>query len=289
MKTYFCSWSLDFQGIACFFSTLLQTIKFQPNPWGDDSQFHGCAYLSNGWGTNFRAQQHSANGKLVVRGPVIWESYRSTVFQFEGPKPPGPKPPLYQLEHLGLGEFKPGPIRNPSVLFFFAAERVDVLGHARSEICWELKWKGDCQVIYQNHLFRVWFLFKTPLFTSSLFGFPCCVKRTNKQISSFFTSEQGGGSSRRVGRLLWSFFRVRGSHAVPSPSRGPPSSVRIPNRKGRVDTVLFWRHEMGVNPKIWENTPNHPFVHRVFHYKPSTLGVFPLFLETSKWWFFTFP
>ena len=26
--------------------------------------------------------------------------------------------------------------------------------------------------------------------------------------------------------------------------------------------------------------PNHPFVHRVFHYKPSILGVFPLFLET---------
>ena len=23
---------------------------------------------------------------------------------------------------------------------------------------------------------------------------------------------------------------------------------------------------LGVEPKIWENPPNHPFVHRVFHY-----------------------
>ena len=29
--------------------------------------------------------------------------------------------------------------------------------------------------------------------------------------------------------------------------------------------------------------PNHPFVHRVFHYKPSILGEKPLFLETSIW------
>ena len=33
-----------------------------------------------------------------------------------------------------------------------------------------------------------------------------------------------------------------------------------------------------------ENPPNHPFVHRVFHYKPSILGVFPLFLETPMSW-----
>ena len=33
-------------------------------------------------------------------------------------------------------------------------------------------------------------------------------------------------------------------------------------------------------PKIWENPPNHPFVHRVFHYTHSILGVkqIPLFL-----------
>ena len=36
---------------------------------------------------------------------------------------------------------------------------------------------------------------------------------------------------------------------------------------------------MWVFPKIVV-PPNHPFVHRVFHYKPSILGVFPLFLET---------
>ena len=34
---------------------------------------------------------------------------------------------------------------------------------------------------------------------------------------------------------------------------------------------MFFSH-MGVNPKIGENPPNHPFVHRVFHYKPSILG-----------------
>ncbi len=33
---------------------------------------------------------------------------------------------------------------------------------------------------------------------------------------------------------------------------------------------------MGVEPKIWENPPNHPFVHRVFQYKPSILG-YPYF------------
>ena len=42
--------------------------------------------------------------------------------------------------------------------------------------------------------------------------------------------------------------------------------------------------QLGVEPKIWENPPNHPFVHRVWnHYKPSILGVFPLFLETPSW------
>ena len=35
---------------------------------------------------------------------------------------------------------------------------------------------------------------------------------------------------------------------------------------------------MGVS-KNMEKDPNHPFVHRVFQYKPSILGVFPLFLE----------
>ena len=34
-------------------------------------------------------------------------------------------------------------------------------------------------------------------------------------------------------------------------------------------------------PKIGVFPPNHPFVNRVFHYKPSILGVFPLFLETT--------
>ena len=36
-----------------------------------------------------------------------------------------------------------------------------------------------------------------------------------------------------------------------------------------------------VFPKKGVGPPNHPFVHRVFHYKPSILGV-PLFLETPN-------
>ena len=45
--------------------------------------------------------------------------------------------------------------------------------------------------------------------------------------------------------------------------------------------VTLWRCYRGVEPKIWENPPNHPFVHRVFHYfSPSILGGFPLFLGT---------
>ena len=41
---------------------------------------------------------------------------------------------------------------------------------------------------------------------------------------------------------------------------------------------------MGVEPKNRGKKPlNHPFVHRVFHYIPSILGVFPLFLETPTW------
>ncbi len=39
---------------------------------------------------------------------------------------------------------------------------------------------------------------------------------------------------------------------------------------------------MGVEPKIGVGPPNHPFVHRVFQYKPPILGVFPLFLETPE-------
>ena len=30
--------------------------------------------------------------------------------------------------------------------------------------------------------------------------------------------------------------------------------------------------QMGVEPKIWENPPNHHMFNRVFHYKPSILG-----------------
>ena len=39
---------------------------------------------------------------------------------------------------------------------------------------------------------------------------------------------------------------------------------------------------MGVNPKIGEN---HQIINsnRVFPYKPSILGIFPLFLETPIW------
>ena len=36
-------------------------------------------------------------------------------------------------------------------------------------------------------------------------------------------------------------------------------------------------------PKIGFFTPNHPFVHRVFHCKPSILGGFLVFLETPIW------
>ncbi len=44
----------------------------------------------------------------------------------------------------------------------------------------------------------------------------------------------------------------------------------------RID-VMMW-----VFPKIMV-PPNHPLKNRVFHYKPSILGVFPLFLETPMW------
>ena len=38
---------------------------------------------------------------------------------------------------------------------------------------------------------------------------------------------------------------------------------------------------MGVSKNRGKTPPNHPFVHRVFHYKPSILGgKIPLFLET---------
>ena len=40
-------------------------------------------------------------------------------------------------------------------------------------------------------------------------------------------------------------------------------------------------HNMGVSKNMGK-PPNHPFVHRVFPYKPSILGVFPLFLETPN-------
>ena len=44
--------------------------------------------------------------------------------------------------------------------------------------------------------------------------------------------------------------------------------------------LFFSARIICVFPKIGV-PPNHPFVHRVFHYKPSILGFFPLFLETS--------
>ena len=34
---------------------------------------------------------------------------------------------------------------------------------------------------------------------------------------------------------------------------------------GRAGPVMR-KVDMGVEPKIWENPPIHPFVHRVFHY-----------------------
>ena len=42
---------------------------------------------------------------------------------------------------------------------------------------------------------------------------------------------------------------------------------------------------MGVNQKIVFFTPQIIHFDRVFHYKPSSLGVFPLFLETPIWQF----
>ncbi len=53
-----------------------------------------------------------------------------------------------------------------------------------------------------------------------------------------------------------------------------------------LESSNFWiiNHQvMGVNPKIWENPPNHPYLFGGFPWnKPSILGfLFPLFLETS--------
>ncbi len=36
-------------------------------------------------------------------------------------------------------------------------------------------------------------------------------------------------------------------------------------------------NHMGVDPKIWENPPNHPIFNRSFHCKPSILGAHPYF------------
>ena len=46
--------------------------------------------------------------------------------------------------------------------------------------------------------------------------------------------------------------------------------------------AMHYRRKIWVlNQKLgWFYPPNHPFVHRVFHYKPSILGENPLFLET---------
>ena len=51
-----------------------------------------------------------------------------------------------------------------------------------------------------------------------------------------------------------------------------------------LESSNFWiiNHQvMGVNPKIWENPPNHPYFWGLPWNKPSILGFFPIFLETS--------
>ena len=55
-----------------------------------------------------------------------------------------------------------------------------------------------------------------------------------------------------------------------------PTCPGIKKKNARSSGVIIW-----VCPKIWENPPNHPFVHMVFHYKPSILGENPLFLEET--------
>ena len=53
-------------------------------------------------------------------------------------------------------------------------------------------------------------------------------------------------------------------------------------RRRCLDDEIFHPLKMGVEPKIGGNTPQIIQFNRVFHYKPSILGVFPLFLETPK-------
>ena len=52
------------------------------------------------------------------------------------------------------------------------------------------------------------------------------------------------------------------------------------NRGIYIDSIT--NHHLGVSKNMGK-PPNHPFVHRVFHYKPSILGEKTLFLETPIW------
>ncbi len=63
--------------------------------------------------------------------------------------------------------------------------------------------------------------------------------------------------------IVWS------TSKTPKTAKGP----RIHKGHGTLGVNEIW-----VFPKIWENPPNHPIKNRVFHYKPSILVVFPLFL-----------
>ena len=45
-----------------------------------------------------------------------------------------------------------------------------------------------------------------------------------------------------------------------------------------IGVIVKQTFSIRVFPKIGVGPPNHPFVHRGFHYKPSIFGVLPLFL-----------
>ncbi len=65
-------------------------------------------------------------------------------------------------------------------------------------------------------------------------------------------------------------------HCFGASSSGTSSDCICSYPWGVTLLILFLYDTIWMFPKIWENPPNHPFVHRVFHYKPSILG-YPYF------------
>ena len=75
------------------------------------------------------------------------------------------------------------------------------------------------------------------------------------------------------------FFALAGPVAKGGNKLGGLSTSQCPKNKQHLDVPFVGvDFSCWVFPKIGVS-PNHPF-NRGFHYKPSILGVFPLFLET---------